>query len=267
MLRIVLTIIVCIIGTFFFTLNPAVAQDGPAAPSKDAWMDGFRKNPSVTIHSTIRSGYILDHGPVLSEDPVIQSGLYVMWGNGVFFDAWHSTGLTSGFNTGFDDEIDLTIGLAGKIEENFQFEIGFSYFNLYPLDDWGGENFLRPYGDLSRPFKVAESHTLSPYIRGEGYWATDGSVKAEYIISGGLRHRWDVGDHWTVSQRLSLVHDSGFLGLNRGLTGNYEVGLDWHITNNITFKPIGFKVTTPLNSPGDGRGTEWVIGTGIFFSF
>jgi hypothetical protein len=266
----------CIIGAasaMFLYPQITFAEDNNSIGNghEDSLSDGF-KITSVTLSTMVKSQYLSAfNGGVCSKESVLHSDLYTTFKNGLYIDVWHSIGLQSKWDSGFDDEIDLSIGRAGKLgDSGFTYDIGLCYFNCFPVKKWGDKgDVLELYTEwsIADPWKINSNNTIAPYFRTETVWSPYSNlVKGETLASLGLRHSLMINQEWSIKDKVWLLYDPGVFGLDSGFLAIGEAQIDCKVSKNLTLNLIWVRYSAPFGVH-DSRNWDTAVGAGATYNF
>lgn len=213
----------------------------------------------LSISTNTFSDYILKHGIVAHDEPVVQSSINVSLPHGFYAELWGSSGLNREKN--FGKEVDYTFGWTGK-----HIGVGLSYFDLNELFRGSKENVVSPFLDVSFKVKVGEHQTLSPFFHFDHLHVTRAS-SSEFgnFALAGVRHEWRPTERLTIREKSWLCWNRGPFGHNPGFALRYEVGLGVTVNRSTTISPFLLRVSIPTGSIED-RDTKFVVGAGITIS-
>lgn len=228
----------------------------------------YAEEPSFALSTKFWSQYLDNNGAVIHDKPVFQSDLLISLPLGFYFDFWHSMGLDgTGLSTDLGDEIDYTLGWNGNLK-GIGFDLGFSYLDFIDLFKMPKGDVLRPYAEINKEFKITEKNIITPYVRWDGSFpAGANSPKGGQWFSAGLKHIWQINEIAALQQKLFTLYDTGALGFEKAIIGQYHIGLGWSVAKSVTLELPNFKISTPFTSVNDGRKSEFVIGAGLSFRF
>lgn len=249
--------------TFVLLMAAIMAFTTTATYSEDIPVD----DPafSVEVSANYWSKYIFD-GVVYSEDPVIQTDLFIGLPRGFYLDVWWSVGLDdSSLSSNFADELDYTIGWSGEIRDNLVIDTCVTYFDFVEIGTYS-EEMVQVSAELSSDFELGE-HTLTPFIEYEHIFTVNWSEEGGPQVNLGLRHSWSPVDKFDVSQQMQIIYDSGVTGFDAGFIGEYIAALNWQATEKMSVTIIQFQVSGPLESLSDSREGEVAIGCGLGYTF
>lgn len=214
-----------------------------------------------------KSAYIDVNGYANSRHPVVQTDLTITFPNDVYIDFWHSAGIDSGLNSGYDDEFDFYVGWATEFGDGFNFDVNLAYFNIFPLDTFRDEDALQLAFEVSKDFEINEELTLSPYVRSETLFSLEWeSIQGETYLYGGLGLEWTLGEDWSLESKGYILYDPGIYELDSGFIAALEGSLNWSLSDDLTWKVLMAGIFTPLTAH-DERETEEYIGTGFGWTF
>lgn len=246
-MRMMLIIIVAMIG---FSVSQTKAEDFP-----------------VTISVRGYSGYIAAPiGDLLYDRGVVQTDLFVELGKGFYFDLWHSVGADgTGWSSGFDDEIDYTLGWAGEFK-GIDLDFSMAYFDCVDLFKMPGGDFIYPYVDLSKDLDDRDDHCLRPYVRFAFPYSAKGNEFGHgFHTNLGIKHSWQQDEKLNVAHKANLLFDDGTWGYSKGIIGGYELVLTWQISESMAIELTPVSIISPFISMSDHRKTEAVCGIGIIY--
>jgi hypothetical protein len=243
---------------------PAVVGPELTEPEKKA---DEPEKLSATFTLDFRSGYIDVNGAWLSKSAVVQADITLTFPNNIYIDLWHSAGLSSGLDSGYDDETDIYVGWTKEFENGLNLDINLAYFNLYKLDTINDDDAFQLTVEVSKDFTFGETHTIAPFIRTETLASVrTHSVKGETYLYGGFSHAWVISDAWSLEHKLYALYDPGIYELDAGFVLGYEAALGYQINKQIKWNLLTVQAFTPL-SVSDERETAGVIGTGLVVEF
>lgn len=204
------------------------------------------------VSSTWASKYIGFLGPLASDQPVIQSELWVdqftqknQRPSGWHFGAWWSTGLQEKMHETTADQIDFTVGHTWKWDKNY-LAADVIYKDFIPLSRKDGDVIvtrlkfgydfdLGDYGKL-KPYVTAECWTILPdYIR-----RPVATVGAEYV--------YKLFNQISVTGGFYGLFDYGTDTADRGFLVRPNMGVRWAVTDSVSAslsyqwsRPIGMR--------------------------
>ena len=223
-----------------------------------------------TLSVQVKDKYVLGKGVKIYDGPVVQTDLLINLPRGFYVDLWWSAGLdNSDLDGGLDDEVDYTVGWAGKAK-GLDLDFGVSYFDLIGLYSLDGGDVVQPYLDLGKSFQPTERHAFTPYIRAEVQipigWDEDAHNGVH--LFGGLKHTWQAHERFSVFHKLALMYDTGtFVNSDHGFLGHYDLALNWRIADAVTVQLPTFRVVFPISDLSDGREVQHVVGGGVTITF
>jgi hypothetical protein len=226
--------------------------------------------PSVTVSSMVKTGYITSSGLVLSRDAVIQSDVFTAFGNGVWMDLWNSEGLSSGPDSGADDEIDIGAGWAGKLGQSGLFaDVGVYDFNLYHISRFDDGDIIQAYVELTQSTATTVQtdpyvQTCAGYVRVETYRDTGNGSVADFdsMYFTGIKHTMTFSDRMMMKDKWAVGYDPGLFGAEPGLLAFYEGQLNLQVTKALTVTPLWMKYVGLFD--GD---INVVVGAGASMTF
>ncbi|MFA5986603.1 MAG: hypothetical protein WC819_04635 [Parcubacteria group bacterium] len=215
-----------------------------------------------SISEDLRTGYLGNGGFMFSNRGVSQTDASLYY-KGFRVEAWLSTNFNGEFVENDGGEIDL---IAAKNRDytiwgrSVNLDVGFAYFDCPTL-------FSSP--DTVEFFVEAQLKTatrFTPFARGEFDFTTDDGRNKNTLFLGTL-HQWKISDAFTLKSKGAGVFDLGDGTSDSGMILLIETGLDWKLSEKLTFKPIFLKATTPVFGAADREGTEEVLGTNLTYKF
>lgn len=219
---------------------------------------------SAGISEQLLSGYLGDCGFRISNHSVSQTDVWVSY-KGFTFDAWVSQDL-SGDRDG--DEVDFTISYAIEdIWRGVSLDIGLAYFDIPNPEIFSGieGDFIQPFFELQKDFQITDDVSISPFLRGEFCFSTDGGENT--IVHLGIKHSWKINDAFSLNDKIVLVSDLGENGSAAGSLALYRGALNWKISDTIDIDLLIVKMTQVVSGARDREDFESVAGTGINFNF
>lgn len=221
---------------------------------------------TVDVSTVYRSQYIFSNALVVRDGGVVQPDIYVTTKSGLAFDIWASAPVDLGdFNRDYGTELDLKIKYCTKVGD-YNVAIAGAYYDLYQVGSVEGSDFLAVIFDVSRDFKVASNFTLSPYIKVEIDFTTDGQVGGDMLPRLGLRTCWEINKTVSLAGNAFVLYDPGIYGGDVALVGNIEASLNWKLGEHVKLELPYLQVIGPFNDVSDSRETEFVWGAGVTFS-
>lgn len=128
-----------VLTTAAMAVNPASAQDDPAAPS----------TISVTGSVTLVSDYRFRGVSLSGGDPAIQGGVTVTHDSGFYAGTWASSIDDGGTDFYGDAEVDLFGGWSGQVSDEVGLDAGLLYY-AYPGNAKGVDaEYFEPYATIS----------------------------------------------------------------------------------------------------------------------
>lgn len=203
--------------------------------------------PSITVGSYVADKYLaFGTGSVLSEDPVIQTDVFVLFKNGVYVDLWNSRSLKGSWDDGsFGNEVDYGLGWKGSVGKGLSLNIGATYFDEPRAFTLGAGDIL-----YTRAFLTKECKLLSVTLGYENYVAMPGSgFKGGNLVSIGASKSWSSREG-KLGMRASVVgvYDTGTIGTDDGFILRGGVGIDWRASKRLTFNLIGVSWFVPVTA-------------------
>ncbi len=182
----------------------------------------------LSISTNTFSDYILKHGIVAHDEPVVQSSINVSLPHGFYAELWGSSGFNHEKN--FGKEVDYTVGWTGK-----HVKVGVSYYDLNELFNGSQNNIITPFFDVQWKRRIGEHQTLAPFFHSDYIHVTrdSGSNSGKYVLAG-VRHEWRPTARLTISEKGWLSWNRGPFGHDSGFAGRYEVGLGVNLNRNTT---------------------------------
>jgi hypothetical protein len=226
--------------------------------------------PSVTVSSMVKSGYLSSCGAMLSRDPVIQSDIFTVFQNGVWVDLWNSEGLSSGLDSGADDEIDIGAGWAGKLgQSGLSVDLGVYDFNVYRIARFDKGDVMQAYVELTPSTATTVQtdpyvQTVMPYARIETYRDMGNGDIVDFgsVYYTGMKHIMAFSDRLVMRDKLVLGYDPGIFGAEPGFLGMYEGQLNLSVNKSVVITPLWLKYTDRFD--GD---VNAVVGAGASVTF
>lgn len=226
----------------------------------------YAYTPSGTVGFRLWSEYVLGNGIVAHEGAVSQNEVNLDLPYGFSFGAWHSFGLNGrGFSSDGGDEVDWTLSWAG-IVHGFGVELGVTYLDLVDIFHGGGSDFVQPYAEVGREFKISDTHAITPCIRLE-VLIPAGSTEGGTLLKPCVKHAWQISPLLTLNNKLYLVRDDGVAGLGSGYLGQYQGGLAWNVSEKVTLEFPSVKASLPFSSFSDHREKSLAVGAGLVYRF
>lgn len=222
-----------------------------------------KAGPVFTVASQLLSKYVDDNGAKYTSGAVLQSSALANLPLGVWFEAWNSKSLRISER----NELDLTLGMTKEIF-GIEVEVGVAYVNLERLMKSNQGDLWKGYASMKRGFKIADSQTMAPFVRIQGYLPVRGSSADEkgFNATLGIEHGVDMTKGVNFSQKTSFLYDDGALGFDRAVIFGYEAGLEAKICGPASLTISG-RITTPISAVNDGRKTEIIPAVGVKFNF
>jgi len=228
-----------------------------------------KKDISVTLSSKVYSEYLSSNsGGICHDGPVIQTDMFISLPRGFYFDVWHSAGLNgTDLSSDYGDEIDYTIGWSGKVK-GIGLDLGVAYFDLIDLFEAPHGDLIMPYLEFNKGFDISKNHRLTPFV----CFKFPYSAKGDELGHGfrtylGTKHAWQINPKLSFNQKINLLFDDGACGNDSGVLGQYQGGISWQASKQLTLDLISVKAVTPLTSLSDSRETKIVYGAGITYRF
>lgn len=262
-----------VLGLLSMCVGQARAEGEEPAPEKVAEAttdDGAGSTGvSATLSFTFWSKYLSNSGGMVYLDrPVIQSDLNIGLPSDFYIDLWNSTGLNGGgFSSDFGDEFDITLGWNHTFADSgVAVDIGVSYFDILPVGTFAASDIVQPFITISREWEISEHQTVSPYVRCELLWENGGDPNGEAYVHTGISHSVTITEGFTFEQKADVCYDPGMFGLDAGFIGEYDAGFGLDL-GAFHWDIIKGRISTPLESLDDDRGTELVFGCGVSIKF
>jgi hypothetical protein len=172
------------------------------------------------------------------------------------------------FSSDTGDEIGVTVGRAGK-SGAFAFDLGLSYLNLNEVSSLRAPDVLQPFLGVSYPVAIEKGLRVAPYVRLETPIPLGGAGKGVYAFVGIQTEFESRVLPLTISQKMTVLYDSGALGAGSGLVGQYHLGAIWRLTKKITLEAPLLRASFPLTRMTDerSRSTGVVYGVGLIVPF
>ncbi len=225
------------------------------------------KTKSVSVSTVYRSQYVLSSGVVCKDEGVVQADLFVQMKSGLTLDLWASAPIdVSDFNKDFGTELDGTVGYTNKFGD-YCTSFGLSFYDMKKVGTLSGSDLFCAYLEVSRDFLVRPDITITPYLRLELDFTTDGTVGSDLLPQLGSRVAWHANDRLTVVGKGYLLYDPGMFGADTALIGGVEGKLCWKLAEHVSLELPYLRVVAPLTDVSDNRDTEFVWGIGLTFSF
>jgi hypothetical protein len=249
-----------------FVSLSAFGQDASRVNARSTFLDGFEPT-SWTLSMSYRSKYVFSNAANLHDAGVIQTDLFILTKSGFALDIWASFPTNLG-STGEDyaTEVYPTLAWNGKVGD-FNLSIGVSFEDLHPTLSLNGGDFYIFSGEISRDFELTTEVTLSPFIRAEVNFTLDGSVKGDTMLKAGTRFAWKATDFVSLTGKAMLIYDPGLYGADVAWVANVEASLLWKLSEHVLIELPYLRYVDPFTSPGDGRESDFIFGTGIIFKF
>lgn len=228
-----------------------------------------QQDVTATLSSRVWSKYLINPGFVLHKNPVIQTDLFVTLPHGLYFDVWGSKSLDGSSSTcDFGNEIDYTLGLVKKLGR-LRLDVGVAYYDICKLFGSPKGDVLELFGQLDQSFKIAEAHTVTPFLRLEFSarpFGTGASPSENILILAGVTHHWDIAPIVSVNQTATLIYDQGrFFNEAAGIF-QYKLSPVWNLFKHLSVELPNFKLSTPITHT-HARGLETAVGAGAIYRF
>lgn len=228
-----------------------------------AYAEDVDTGPSFTAYSKFWPKYIGGNGGVFSENPVIQGGLTVGWGDGYSVDLWGSRSIDG--EPGFGNEVDVTGCKSTSFNEAWSLDVCVGWYHLTPK---GFGDIISPTAKLARRFRLSDDHTLTISAGLELYFPTGKLPDEGGILPTFKAHEaWTATPYLTVNNSLLLTPDHGAFGNDKTVLFGYEGNLSWKLTDRLSVQAPAVKFVTPTTKVGDGRKPTTVVGTGMVYRF
>ncbi len=233
----------------------------------------------VSFSTQIRSKDVSYFGGLSLDEPVQESNLHISlpwWG--FYVDFWHSMGLNDDdLSSDAGDEIDVTLGWAGKVKEWLSMGVGVTYADCTALLNKEGGDYVKPSLWASLPLKVAEDHELEPFVLLELVFPVSGS-DAGIVVTGGAKHTWKIGSTAVICQKLGLRYYEVQNSPEYGCLVDYRFSLGWKVLHRlIKWEPLEhvtvnlptIKAIFPLYNQHEAndKDPEAAIGAGFTIAF
>jgi hypothetical protein len=222
-----------------------------------------------SVSTAVKNRYLVSKGIAPSDEPVLQTNLFVPVASGLYVNGWWSLGLDdTKFSSNFGDETDLTLGYGGSVGPVL-LDISASYYNFHKQGEFGDGDAVQGAAVADLPLALTPVLTLTPYATLEYHvpigWGP-GSQDGAHVI-GGLKTRATEGIA-SVGLRLAGFYDSGtYVGFDSGLLWNCAATLDLAVTESLTLQPVNVLLVAPVTDLDDPRGFEGAYGAGGTWAF
>ncbi len=245
-------------------------QDQSAINPKVSYLDGLAPT-SFSLTQSYRTKSVFSNGFVGSEDPVLNTDLFLVTKCGLTLDVWASMPADlSEIGEDFATELDITLGWQGKVGD-YNLSASIAYDDLYRTLTPEGSDLIVLATEISRDFKFKLRKEgdlmLSPFARVEVNFTPDGTIHGDALPRVGAKYAWQVNDLLTVAGKAMVVYDPGIAGGDVAWVANVEGSLLWKLGKHAVLEAPFIKYVDPINSLSDGRKGELVGGVGITFPF
>lgn len=225
---------------FLFLLSPAVLMASDTIPQKKQWLDEYPKHVGFSwgASATFTSNYIWRGlyvaGPSLHADATVSYG-------GFFANMWWNVGATDWTFTGFNPEVDISIGFS-------RWGLSVYYLHMYYFDRYADGTHSRFFdfqnhepkgggttGEWRVAYRVSDRLPLSVLVGvrtfgRDGYnvevTGENGNVETElkraYSTYIELGYDFDLGADWQLAARLGMTPAKS---LYTGFQGDFAVTL------------------------------------------
>lgn len=187
--------------------------------------------------------------------------------SGFFMSLWGSTSVTNRQRGDFGKELDFKIGWAGKWL-GLNLGADFNIISAQPLNKW-------PAGDVgvaslrvgTRLFGQCK-YSAEPYgaVRYSTPLAHGGPGRG-WLAEGGMNHSVRLRGRLTLSGGTGIVMHTQLYGFPSGAHTNFDVSLDWKLTNHLTIKAPSGKSMQFLTRSGDGQKTLSNVSVGFKYAW
>ena len=209
--------------------------------------------------------YVDRNGLKLYGAPVFQPSLTLNLPKNTYFDLWGSYG-PAGPSDDFGNELDVTVGRTGEFK-GLTLDYGLTYYTIAPLDQQKDDVFL-PFVEAGKTLSLDSlgEQEVSLYLRFEVVIPNTIYTGGTRVYLGGRMRNQTPLPRLSLNHDLSVMHDSGGFGVNRGFVVNYKGGADWALEKGriLTFPKVQWY--KPLTKFSD-RQVELVLGAGFSFNF
>lgn len=224
----------------------------------------------TTLTSLAKSKY-LRNLDIPTNEPVIQTDLYVTCDDGWGFDLWKSVSLSRGLNSNAA-EVDYTVFKTGNIPSlGVNYDVGISYYDLNRVFKFQSGDLLVPYLELgmTNGFTWTGGPKIVPFTRVEVYHGIGGKfAHAAPVFFLGADHFWKLDDAVLLSNRTAILRSPNALGVRPGFSFVNESKLKWAINKSLTVILPEVKFAAPVHiSKKDNRRPNVAIVGGISISF
>ncbi len=227
---------------------------------------------SMTFQTAVANKYLaFGSGTVLYNKPVLHSYLNTSLNNGVYFDLWSSTPLTSGWEKNYGTEVDLGLGWNGALSKlgvtgtlsDIEMSIGTSYFDEPKLATIGAGDSLYSHFTITKKFKL-----LSVSAGYENYMTMPGTgIQGGNLYSIGFsKSRSIFNDRLNATTSLTAVYDDGGYGMDNGFLLRGFTEIDWNITKRLTLVLPQLFYYVPL-TVNDSRELDVMVYGGLRYKF
>jgi hypothetical protein len=234
------------LGTFIVSIIAVVLTAVSAKAS-----DGF-------VTTSVWDKYSLSNSGVLETRPVLQTFVLQQFRGGCYGSIFGS----AADRTGYGNEIDWTIGMAGG--KDLRWDVNLAYWDLTSLGA-SRNDLIVVTASLSHeipslPYLTA-GFTLEAYEPTDrSFW--DGGWRGTLKMSGSKAIRGSL----SLNHEMYILRDDGSLGSDPSFVTGLSASLAWKI-GRFTISPVKVKASAPLGNVTDGRRSEITWGTGFAFAF
>lgn len=224
---------------------------------------------TITLAPKLQSQYVLQHGHVAHDQPVVQTDLTVTAKSQLYASVFHSAGLNDADLSGDGgDEVDWTVGWNDHLlPANAHANLSLSYYDLTEVFQFPGDDLLVPQTEVWYEFPLAE-HTVSPLIRGWAFMPVSGVEYSTWLVGSGVRHRWPIAERLAMEHAAVVAYEAGRLpDTDAGWLLDYSGSLGWEWSERVTLFIPGVRITDPLTRVRDGREFELVVWAGLSFTW
>lgn len=261
------------------TITPVRAFVGDEGECTTAIQEEVSAPISVVANLTPLTEYIgPDTGMVFYDRPVLQGDITLRHLNsGIFINLWASTGFDDTWNSGWDDEFDLTAGMTRPVNLFGLFEASLtasvSYFDNFDVGTWSQNDVVK--ASLKADFTDMEfevgGFTAVPFASYSSY--TIPSARTEFeggnIFAVGFSGSLPLSERWNLSSTFSLGWDDGAFGAQAGWLFKNSSSLNFSVSEDVTLNLLSLTTFVPF---GNDRRTpnlkeKVVLGTGVTWKF
>ncbi len=223
---------------------------------------------TVKAQTIVRSQYVgFDDGLMFYSDPVVQGNISLTHESGIFIDLWYSSGFNSEWATGWDDELDYTVGWSGKVG-SLDLTTSLSYFDNFSVGQVPYNDVVKWGIQLDFPKKEPFCWlSVTPFMSYTLYMIPDGNTPFEggNIVALGAMSEVRLTEKLRLRSSTSLGFDDGCFGVKEGFILKHASSLNCTLTPKLTWNILEGTGYFPLgnrNMPSEvvwGSGFSWTF--------